>query len=112
MASNVWTQAQITDWMVKTFGQPDNALFLIDHADEEWAELWHLTHTDDPWNGDVTKSLQFVAVDEVLEKIAEIAIVLNQIVQHLGGDLQGEISKKMVKNVRDIRHPLEIGVYD
>lgn len=90
MTSNVWTQAAITEWAVRTFGQPDSAQKLINRANEEFRELRDSVY--------LYKEESTLA-SKTLEEVADVVIILSQVCQYLGGDLQDEISKKMIKNL-------------
>ena len=100
--TNTWTQSGISQWAEKTFGTPDNPFSLVDRANREFTELWELTHYTNHYDNETYNSLrdpEAVSKADVLEEIADVVVILSQVAHLLGGDLQDEIAKKMIKNV-------------
>lgn len=99
MSNNSWSQAKIGEWGEKTFGRPANALSLVDRTKLEFDELFDLTH----YMGDdehMVREQRFVSVDDVMEEMADVVIILNQIAYYLSQDLDAAVAAKMIKNLK------------
>lgn len=86
MASNEWTQAGITEWAHKTFGEPELLEDIVDRTCDEMAEFSSVgssTYTD---------------LDKLVDEAADVVIMLYQVMSYIGRDLHDEVSKKMVVN--------------
>jgi NTP pyrophosphatase (non-canonical NTP hydrolase) len=81
----VENQKTITEWAVKTFGQPDGTWPLVGRAIEEVKELVAAYENNE---GD----------EKIVKEIADIFIVLCQIPEQLGYDLWEAIDNKMAIN--------------
>jgi NTP pyrophosphatase (non-canonical NTP hydrolase) len=89
-----WTQERISQWGRETFGTPGSALSLVRRASEEMDELY----SEAIYHNNEDKA--YVEVDKILQEAADVVIILTQMVDNLGGNLQAEINKKMEINVK------------
>lgn len=77
-----WNQKTITEWSQKTFGNPaGGARETAIRANKEMAEL--------------LSALEHVETEVAIKECADVVIVLMQVMERLGGNLQEEIQKKM-----------------
>lgn len=78
------TQQSIASWAEQTFGPVRDATVLVDRAAIELAELREAVQ-----NGDIQESGK---------EAADVTILLFRLMQLLGHDLDGEVTKKMAEN--------------
>lgn len=78
------TQQSIAEWAEQTFGPVSDAAVLVDRAAIELAELREAVQ-----NGDIQESGK---------EAADVTILLFRLMQQLGLDLDGEVTRKMTEN--------------
>jgi NTP pyrophosphatase (non-canonical NTP hydrolase) len=85
------TQASISEWAIKTFGEPESGLVLVERLKEEVYELAAVCAV---YNN--TKSM--LALNKMVEEIADVVIVAYQVCNWYGVNLHDMVNKKMEKN--------------
>jgi NTP pyrophosphatase (non-canonical NTP hydrolase) len=83
-----WDQAQINNWAVTTFGYPTDFKPLFDRTNDEYQELYDEVYRDE-WHN----------VDGVKKECADVLIMLYQLADYCGFDLNQEVDKKMEINL-------------
>lgn len=84
------TQKSITDWGIKTFGYPSSPRAIIDRMFMEIDELKYLVV-----NMSLTNKEQY---EDVADECADIYIVMCQVMNTIGYDLQSCVNHKMTIN--------------
>lgn len=81
-----WTQRSITDWATQTFGEPDDVETIAERTHEEYEELYEElfgTGSD------------YINLSKVETECADVVIMIYQLMDFIGANLDDAIDKKM-----------------